>query len=908
MTGHGLAARLASRLGLPPDEAHRALLLGLILFALTGSFTLARTSRDAVFLARLPATLLPYVYLGVGAFTMAAALGVAHLTRRWPVRRLLADGAAYTAVSLLVFAAWLQVSARLAAVAFYLWVNVYSLVLFSQFWIFANSLSNPREARRTFGFIGAAGILGGLFGGLLAPPLSAWTPGALVPVAALLVVPVAQVARALGRGTPEAENRPCAEEDRSPSAPLRHPYVRWLALMTLSAVVVTGLVDYQFKVELQARYHTAGDLASVLGLFYAGVSLTALAVQLFLTRALVRRVGAGWSAALLPAGLGLGAAVTIALPGLGSVLVTRLWDLVLRFSVNRVAGELFYFPIEPGLRCRARNAIEAAVRGSDALAGVVILGVGLFAVANTRAVAIATAAVVAVSLLAWSKVRRGYVTELARNVRRLQLDPAGARVSLREAGLLEEMTRLLGSPLERRALQSIEVLEENAPELLRERLGELLGHRSPRVRARSLALTRVHGMALPPGQLETLLRDEAPEVRAEALRAQAALLGRRAMGDLTDYLAATDVRVRTAAIVSLIERHFAAEEDPLRDLIAKTLADGSPPERLAVAQALGRRDPDSLHGFLTPLLDDPDPAVRAAALVSAGQGQRREHVPALVEALGGRGLSEAARAGLVAFGDRVSGTLGDYLCDPAVPMGVRLGIPQVLGEIGSQGAVDALFRYREGGHLRLAYRVLKAENRIRMTNPEAVFPRGRVVEEIARDVERHLSALVHRHGLADAAPPRPDWLLRLALGERMDYAQNRVFRRLGLIYEPTEIHAAYRAVRSRDPRRAGAAAEYLENALAPDHWRLVEPVAGDLGDDGRLRLAASRYGLLPLPPAESLEAIIRSDDHWLKTLAFHVAGTRGEKSLLPLTEAGRSADDPWVREAAGWAYPILAAR
>ncbi len=370
LTRYASAARLASRLGLPPDEAHRALLLGLVLFAL-GSFTLARTSRDAVFLAQLPATLLPYVYLAVGAFTMAGAVGVNHLTRRWPVRKLLADGAAFTALSLLAFAGLLQISARLAPVAFYLWVNVYSLILFSQVWMFANSLSHPREARRTFGFVGAVGILGGLFGGLLAPSLSAWTPGALVLVAALLVAVVALVVPALGAEAPSGEVAPRGEEDASPPVPLGHAYVRWLALMTLSAVV-TGLVDYQFKVELQRRYHAASALASVLGLFYSAVSLAALAVQLFLTRGLIRRLGAGWSAGLLPAGLGLGAALTIALPGLASVLLTRLWDLVLRFSVNRVAGELFYFPLE--VRELVADSAEAVRLGIEKVPATTVVG------------------------------------------------------------------------------------------------------------------------------------------------------------------------------------------------------------------------------------------------------------------------------------------------------------------------------------------------------------------------------------------------------------------------------------------------------------------------------------------------------------------------------------------------------
>ena len=79
--------RLAQALRLDPGETRRALFLAGILFALTGSYTLVKTARDALFLAQLPAATLPYVYLGVGVLTTrrrravraldAARLGVA---------------------------------------------------------------------------------------------------------------------------------------------------------------------------------------------------------------------------------------------------------------------------------------------------------------------------------------------------------------------------------------------------------------------------------------------------------------------------------------------------------------------------------------------------------------------------------------------------------------------------------------------------------------------------------------------------------------------------------------------------------------------------------------------------------------------------------------------------------------
>src|SRR5439155_1701339 len=56
--------RIAQILRLKPDETRHALAFGATLFALTCSYTLVKTARDALFLAELPVALLPTVYLG----------------------------------------------------------------------------------------------------------------------------------------------------------------------------------------------------------------------------------------------------------------------------------------------------------------------------------------------------------------------------------------------------------------------------------------------------------------------------------------------------------------------------------------------------------------------------------------------------------------------------------------------------------------------------------------------------------------------------------------------------------------------------------------------------------------------------------------------------------------------------
>src|SRR5262249_19618520 len=147
------------------------------------------------------------------------------------------------------------------------------------------------------------------------------------------------------------------------------------------------------------------------------------------------------------------------------------------------------FPLEPTLRRRAKAFIDAGIeRAGDGLAGLVILAGGLALRRNTPGLSVIVLLLVATWLFAWLRIRRGYAVELGRTLHRLNRAGEREPVSLREAGVIQEMLRLLDSPYQNVVLHGMELLEENAPWRLRALLPGLMRHRWTGVRARALEL------------------------------------------------------------------------------------------------------------------------------------------------------------------------------------------------------------------------------------------------------------------------------------------------------------------------------------------------------------------------------------------------------------------------------------
>jgi hypothetical protein len=425
------------------------------------------------------------------------------------------------------------------------------------------------------------------------------------------------------------------------------------------------------------------------------------------------------------------------------------------------------------------------------------------------------------------------------------------------------------------------------------------------VRARALGRLADPANPVASPLLRNLLHDSSPDVRTAAIQLYAARYG-DSEAQMERLLASDDPAARAAALVHIVSHPAAGGEASTDVRLDAFLERGTPADRRAVAQALAKVPrPSSLHRKLLRLLEDPDVEVRREAIGACGAVRLREFVPPLVSLLGQIATRVAARGGLAAYGNRVVGTIGDYLADGDVPLGIRRELPLVLAEIGTQEAANELLRAPFPVDPALLLRLLKAQNKIRARSPKVHFPRAAVAEMLQRDVELFLRLHVHVEVWKPEGSSRARDLLLSSLEERCESTYARIFRRLGLLYPAEEIFLGYRALAGGQSRRTRAQAlEYLDTTLMPEDRRLLVPLLEE--PERRIVLATTLYGIRPFTRETSLEALVRGSDTWLQACALYAIGAERWGDLADLVRAAvDAATTPLVAETAGWSLRRL---
>ena len=391
-------------------EGATALALALNIFLILTAYYLIKPVREALILS-VPggAELKSYAAAGQALLLLVLVPAYGWLASRVARMRLIDSVTLFFAACLGVFYL-LIIGGVQVALAFFLWVGIFNLMVPAQFWAFANDVYSPEQGKRLFVLVAFGASSGAVFGSFLADEMIRYVgvyemllaAGVLLAGTLLITHWVngrESRAPAAGGGADKAAGEPL-EEGNAFGFVFRNRYLLLMALMLLFNNWVNANGEYILgRIVKEAADaatgggtgHEAEFIAGFYARYFGIVNLVGMLLQLFVVSRVIKYIGVPVAICLLPA-IVLGSyALIIALPVLGVVRWAKTAENSTDYSLQNTIKQVLYLPTTRTEKYKAKQAIDTFfVRAGDLCsAGLVLAGTHLFML-EVRGFAIAT--------------------------------------------------------------------------------------------------------------------------------------------------------------------------------------------------------------------------------------------------------------------------------------------------------------------------------------------------------------------------------------------------------------------------------------------------------------------------------------------------------------------------------------
>ncbi len=880
---------LASLVDVRAEERRAAGAAFLSLFGIIAGHTILETGRDALFLARLPPSQLPWVYLAMAVLAvLVSEVPTPKLRKRW----LGGLSAALVGAAAVTFAFWAFGSWRSpwALRALYVWTGLVGNLVVLKLWLILGDIYTITQAKRIYKVVGAGSVLGAVAGATLARFISLRLGADHLLLAAAAVMLATGLGPALLLRSPRRSRRarPAGRMPRS-FAQIREelqkqPYVTRLAGLVLASTVALTLADYVFKSAV-ARSIPPQNLGSFFAGFYMILNLLALVTQVFLMGFLLRALRLHGAMSVLPVLLGLGAGAVAFGGGLLAALLLKGADGALRQSVHRTCNELLFVPIPDGLRARVKPVIDVlGQRGGQALASVFILSELTLNRGDTRLAA--AAGVLCVVWIVVALELRPHYVELFRATLREGSLLSSAELPELDLGSLEVLFATLNSRDDAEVVAALDLLAEEGRVRLIPAL--ILYHPSPTVALKALDLLAGSGRADFLPIADRLLSHADPRLRAAALRARSTVASDETL--LREAMKDESPLVRATALVGLVAGGWVADE--AQHALDEVLARKDPAAWRELALAIAARPVPVFEPTLLELAGSPDSDVQAAVAEAMGRLQRPAFLPALLPMLSSHQARTAARSAFPSHGAEALRFLDEALADAELPLEIRRHVPRTISRFPGPDAIPILERHlaRESNGL-VRFQVLRGLGRAAANHPEVALDQ-RIIEEVLRRTLEACFRLTHwqrvlREGAEQDPRRRTDGhtLLATLLRDKQTHALERAFRILGLRLRGEDVQGIYRGLRSSKPKIRAGSRELLENLTQPPERGALLALVDDAPGANPLDGAGAYYQPRPLLYEELLGMLLSASGETVSSVAAYHVGELGLTELGPKLEA-----------------------
>jgi AAA family ATP:ADP antiporter len=816
-----------------------AVLLFAYFFLITAPHTIIKAIRYAEILDKFNGIEgLPLGYLLAALVTGILVVFLSKVQSKIPKQILSISSLIFFIITGLILSLLISNGGKVLSLIFWVWAYMLTAVVLAQFWLTVQDVFNPREAKRLIGFFGSGGLLGGVFGGLVARALSrpdlAWLS---LPAACFLLFVCIFVVRAIyikTRSMPSASKSeaPAAKSEVAEKTGFRdswntvrkNRYLLLIGSIVMMTVIVSTLIDFQFNSVVYIKFESKEAMQGFFALFMAGLTVFAFLVQLILASKLIRRFGIQSTLLLAPIILIACSGVFLAYPiALASAILVKGSEESLAFSLNQSVREILYIPVSSEVRAKAKlfidlflNRIAKAVAGvlSLAIMGIVALGgvnynsivksgdPALIAEATGTIIRTTGIAIIFLILLWFAlnlKGGRQYVVTVKENIK-LKWGRADRDVAEK---VDVDYTKLIFDTIESKSRSSALYAMHMYDLLQQDRL-------TP--------------------EIKTLISQKADEVKAASISDMFNAEGAMWFPDVEDDLEQDDFEANIQEILSLD-----SYQEVMKTHTDQVIEDSKKAEidKMEVAKAIGMMPPDApLVDKLEALIYDASPEVARYAIESAARLKKPEHLQALIHRLGSPLTREDAISALLKYGNEAVGAMNAYLGDHHKDIDLRRALVSALARMGTQEAANVLMKDLDRKASDLDTEIIDALDRIRSEKPEIHISPVITKRETLALIKRYCKTFLE---LQELKAGKKDIELRDRLQKQLNTNLMDIFKLLGLFYPHEDITKAYQNIERGTKDSTAYAIEMLDNTLSKDLRDVLLPLIEDITPQERER-------------------------------------------------------------------------
>ena len=878
----------------------KILILCGIYFLLALCSLMARATADSFFLKNFDKGNIPLMIMAAAVMSSVVAVFVTYLCGRVQVygAMKLAMGALAAAMAGVVAAVFFAtgqevgVFSQVVAVITYMVCDVVVVTPMVLFWGLAVGVLNPKESKRWFGLIGAAGTVGCIVAGYvvsLASRSGRVDVISLGLVTGLMLVALVGLARTslFGQGDAKSGATPTKATGafRSFAGMLRSRQAVLMLMLVVLSTMVICLIDIHFKFQV-AKDHE-GNLNQFFGQFYTYSSIAQLVLQLFIVRTILTKGGVITAITVLPVLLVISSVCALTFAGEKGVYAGKFICQVIFFTIEYVGLQMLFLAVKKQSRGQMKSVIDGFARPATiALSSLVITATLAFWLQDSvRLNTMVTVLGCVWVVIAWLNYRQ-YLTSLVGMLDSHVIDFDDESTVMMDSRFDSQLRESLAkaSDLEAGFLADL-IIGMRRPDWLEE-FRALLAREDETLKLAGVRYLAEFGDAADRERILDAVKNATPRLRTEAVNCLGANCDGQEFRILEPFLDDPNPGVRCACAAVLLNSGELSINVHAGNLFYEFLHSDDPENRhLAVVCLSMIRNLDTAL-ITAELLDDPSDDIKRDAIHSIDEAKLGATFERLAGLITEEPLRPAISACLQAIGRPAAEMIGRHLDTIEygdAPETFRLltqsliatneggkspRIEQFIGQVGSETA-----------RAQLMMDYCASLGGMRNDKQLTVFAREQLTE-YARQAGfyREQSAKLPDGGQADA--------LRLACEHHFNLRLQVLFKVLRLFDVTIDYEKLFRA-----------AAEGGENARA-EVGEVLEGVLGQ-ADAGRIiDLAKPEPAGEPAGLGHFVETFRRSDSRWVVAGLLWMVGADGYAGHGDFVRDSLRHDEAVVRETA----------